>query len=563
MKIAIVCFSSAFIPLAVGQLFLNDINLLNDASRKGSQRPNVLIFMADDLGHADVGYSEGNLQTPTPNIDKLACDGVILHRHYSAAQGSPSRASFLTAKNPFTVGMQSANFHAGEPWGLPLAYKIQPEYFKDLGYATHAIGKWNLGDSQRAFFPNNRGFDTWYGFSADAINYFNYTAGWITPFPVSGRALRDQGVAVPANVTNNVYAPDLFTSEAEQLIRDSDSRTPFYMYFATPAPHTAFADFRAVQHTMAQFELRPAVAALSSQFLERKKQLAVIQSLDDSFRRLVEALTNKGIINNTIIVFLSDNGAPIPQTATHLRGSNHGSNWPLRLGKGSLFEGGVRTLAFLWTPLIPKRGRITKQLFSNTDWLPTLYEAVGGSLNDLLATDGQSHWQSLIRGMDDGPRTEIALNIDGLNNQAGMIYQDLDGNLYKYISGDVFDNSFTGWARTEGTSEDNPMTVFSAAAVKCNFPPGVEVSPCRPWEKPCLFDLTNDPCEVNSIAASNPVLVKLLAQKLSLYNQTAIPAVAGPFDIRADPENWNGIWTPWLDPLEVIDSNMVSFTNLN
>ena len=288
---------------------------------------------------------------------------------------------------------------------------------------------------------------------------------------------------------------------------------------------------------------------------------AVIQSLDDSFRRLIEALTNKGILDNTIIVFLSDNGAPIPQTATYLRGSNHGSNWPLRLGKGSQFEGGVRTLAFLWSPLIPKRGRITKQLFSNTDWLPTLYEAVGGP-NDLLATDGQSHWQSLIRGMDDGPRTEIALNIDGLNNQAGMIYQDLDGNLYKYISGDVFDNSFTGWARTGGTTDDNPMTTFSAAAVKCNFPPGVEVSPCRPWDKPCLFDLTNDPCETNNIASSNPVLVKLLAQRITLYNQTSIPSVTAPFDIRADPENWDGIWTPWLDPMQVKDQP-ISFMNLN
>ena len=88
--------------------------------------------------------------------------------------------------------------------------------------------------------------------------------------------LRDQGLAVPSNITNNVYAPDLFTSKAEQLIRDSESQKPFYMYFSSPAPHTAFADFRAVQHTMAQFELRPAVAALSNQYPERKKQLGTL-----------------------------------------------------------------------------------------------------------------------------------------------------------------------------------------------------------------------------------------------------------------------------------------------
>lgn len=173
--------------------------------------------------------------------------------------------------------------------------------------------------------------------------------------------------------------------------------------------------------------------------------VAVIQAMDESFKRLYDALVNKGVLNNTIIVFLSDNGAPVPPAASFLRGSNHGSNWPLRHGKGTLFEGSVRTPSFIWTPLIPKRGRITSQLFHISDWLPTLYEAAGGPPGDLANTDGASQWQSLFRGLDDGPRTEVLLNIDTVRNHAGIIYKDFDGGLYKLISGNVFDNSFTGW----------------------------------------------------------------------------------------------------------------------
>lgn len=121
--------------------------------------------------------------------------------------------------------------------------------------------------------------------------------------------------------------------------------------------------------------------------------------MDESFKRLVDALTYKGILNNTIIVFFGDNGAPLPQLGALTHGSNYGSNWPLRHGKGSHFDGGVRTDSFIWSPLLPKRGRITDQLFHATDWLPTMYEAAGGDVNQLGDRPGDlsgvSQWKSL------------------------------------------------------------------------------------------------------------------------------------------------------------------------
>lgn len=173
--------------------------------------------------------------------------------------------------------------------------------------------------------------------------------------------------------------------------------------------------------------------------------LATIQQLDDSFKRIVTALTEKQIIHNTIIVFFSDNGGQLPVLAPYTHGSNHASNWPLRLGKNSVFEGGVRTPAFIWSPLLKRRGRITNQLFHVVDWLPTLLEAAGGKAETWGNISGISQWETLQSGSNVGPRTELVINIDARGNQSAMIYEDEYGVLYKIIRGNVVNENFTGW----------------------------------------------------------------------------------------------------------------------
>jgi arylsulfatase B len=224
---------------------------------------------------------------------------------------------------------------------------------------------------------------------------------------------------IQANHTNNAYMPEILNNKAEQLIRNADPNKPFYMYFATPAVHTGFEPYGAVQHTIPQFQLRPHVLQFSDAFPERKKQLGILQVLDESFKRVTDALVHKGIVNNTIVVFFADNGAPLPEDYAFVHGSNHGSNWPLRQGKGALFEGGVRTVGFIWSPLLKKRGRITNQLFHVTDWLPTLFEAAGGNPADLPSNgDGYSHWKSFqskpkTRTLNQ-PRPQLIDSIDTL-----------------------------------------------------------------------------------------------------------------------------------------------------
>ncbi|GAV04759.1 hypothetical protein RvY_14988-3 [Ramazzottius varieornatus] len=117
------------------------------------QLPNIAVVLADDTGHADIGYSEGNLQASTGFINKLAYDGVILDSMYTNPICSPSRAALLTGKDTIHTGMQTDAIGPGQPWGLPTHFKLLPQFLKDLGYYTALLGKWHLGSFTRAHWP--------------------------------------------------------------------------------------------------------------------------------------------------------------------------------------------------------------------------------------------------------------------------------------------------------------------------------------------------------------------------------------------------------------------------
>ena len=175
---------------------------------------------------------------------------------------------------------------------------------------------------------------------------------------------------------------------------------------------------------------------------------AQIQALDDQVKRIHSALERRDLLNNTIIVFISDNGAAPWPSFQH---ANHGSNWPLRMFRGTSFEGGVRNLAFMWSPLLKRRGIATDQLFHIVDWLPTLHDAAGGNVADLGEIAGVSQWDSLREGEQKGPRSELVVNLHNFNSNFagkhhGMIYQDPGtGVLYKILGGKIFNSSYTGW----------------------------------------------------------------------------------------------------------------------
>ncbi|CAG2177514.1 unnamed protein product [Oppiella nova] len=129
---------------------------------KQSAPPNVIVFMADDMGWTDVGYHSDHVLTP--NIDTLAADGIVLNQYYTQRLCSPSRGALLTGVHPIHTGLQNCVILDTQPIGLPLHFKLWPQYLKQYDYATHIVGKWHLGHMQREHTPTYRGFDSHVGF---------------------------------------------------------------------------------------------------------------------------------------------------------------------------------------------------------------------------------------------------------------------------------------------------------------------------------------------------------------------------------------------------------------
>ena len=199
------------------------------------QQPNVVIIMADDLGFNDVSF-HGSFQIPTPNIDALAYNGVILNRFYTAPMCTPSRAALLTGKYPIKTGMQHFVISSDEPWGLGPDEKIMPQYFKEAGYSTALIGKWHLGFFQEQYTPTKRGFDSHFGYLGPYIDYYDYTYEE-TNNNFTGYDMR-RNLSV-ADINPKPYATELFTNEAVNLIKTHNyNSSALFLLINHLAPHS-------------------------------------------------------------------------------------------------------------------------------------------------------------------------------------------------------------------------------------------------------------------------------------------------------------------------------------
>ncbi|GBO02704.1 Arylsulfatase B, partial [Araneus ventricosus] len=137
------------------------------------QKPHIVFMIVDDLGWNDVSF-HGSKQIPTPNIDAIARDGIILNNYYVAPTCSPSRGSLMTGKYPLRLGFQHEVIVANSPWGLPLEEKILPQYMKSLNYVTRGVGKWHLGFFKEDYLPMKRGFDSFFGYWNGVEDYFTH-----------------------------------------------------------------------------------------------------------------------------------------------------------------------------------------------------------------------------------------------------------------------------------------------------------------------------------------------------------------------------------------------------
>lgn len=203
-------------------------------------KPNIIIIMADDLGFNDVSF-HGSSEIPTPNIDALAFNGVILNRFYTPPLCTPSRASFMTGKYPIKLGMDHWVIISDEPWGLGLDEKIMPEYFQENDYKTALIGKWHLGFYQRQYTPTLRGFDTHFGYWGPYIDYNDYTLKMLDKNYTTGYDMR-RNLTVADDINPKPYVTNLFTNEAVKVIANHDEETPLFLVVNHLAPHAGNED---------------------------------------------------------------------------------------------------------------------------------------------------------------------------------------------------------------------------------------------------------------------------------------------------------------------------------
>ncbi|XP_037515137.1 arylsulfatase B [Rhipicephalus sanguineus] len=519
-----------------------------NASARDSRRspPHIVFLLADDLGWGDVSF-HGSPQIPTPNIDALANTGVVLNNHYMQPTCSPSRGALLSGRYCIHIGFQEKPLLPRQRGGLSLDVKIMPEYFKDLGYESHILGKWHLGYFSFNYTPTYRGFDSFVGMHVGPTDYYTHVLKWDG---LKGLDFWDD--TEPLTTENGTYATNLFTERAKSIIANRDKSKPMFLYFAHQATHGGVGPepIEAPAENVAKFPYIHEDA--------RRVYAGMTDALDQSVGILLEALEEASMLRDTIIVFSSDNGgAPTGPI------SNRGINWPLRGTKTTLWEGGIRSPAFLWTPELLPRRRVSQQLMHATDWLPTLYSAAGGDVDQLPSMDGFDMWRALIDG-EASPRSEILININRQAGEAALRYRD-----WKLVLGDFgeLDERFEipGGSRPYEGLDEMMCNSKAAAVLKRLYGREDVFEHASQWRQEAtitcgddtdanfspggsryLFDVSQDPCELHNLAEERPEILSMLLEKLEGYNETVVPPVDDTLDPRGAPEYHDGVWAPWV-----------------
>ena len=320
-------------------------------------KPNIIIILADDLGWGDVGFHGSEIRTP--HLDKMAKEGVILNRFYTAPVCSPTRAGLMTGRYPNRFGLRETVIPPWSDFGVDTAERFLPEFLKTAGYQNRvALGKWHLGHAYRAYLPLQRGFTRFYGHYNGAIDYFTHLREGELDWHDNEKTSADKG-----------YSTDLISDKAVEVIQNSGDQ-PFFMYVAYNAPHTPL---------QAKPEDLRAYGYPTENPTERQTYAAMVTCMDHGIGRIINTLKEMKKDQNTIILFFSDNGANT---------SGGGSSGKLRGAKFQEWEGGVRAPAIVTWPARLKGGRQIEQVMGYVDVLPTLIGITKAPLKNHKPFDG-------------------------------------------------------------------------------------------------------------------------------------------------------------------------------
>ena len=327
--------------------------------------PNIVLFLSDDMGWGQPGFN-GGTEVTTPSMDRIANEGVKLTQFYVQPVCSATRGSLLTGRYPWKNGTE-ARVGLRESTGMLTDERTIAEALRDAGYATWIVGKWHLGQWQQKHLPLQRGFDHHYGHYSGEIHSFSHHRGrkhrGILDWHRNGRPVVETG-----------YSTFLLADEAVALVERHDGSSPFFLYLPFNAVHN------------------PNQAP--DEYLERYKDLddheqrAQLKAMDDVIGQVLAALERKGVLDDTLIMFLNDNGGS----------ASAGWNEPYRGKKSGFFEGGIRMPAVMRWPDEIAAGSESDAPLHVVDLFPTFAGLAGADASAGLALDGVDAWAAIAEG---------------------------------------------------------------------------------------------------------------------------------------------------------------------
>jgi arylsulfatase A-like enzyme len=360
------------------------------AAQQDYQRPHIVYIVADDLGWKDVGFHGSDVKTPS--IDNLAREGARLEQFYVQPMCTPTRAALMTGRYPFRYGLQTLVIPTPGNYGLPTDEWLLPQALKEAGYRTIMVGKWHLGHADPKYWPRQRGFDYHYGAVLGEIDYYTHSSANVRDWYRNNKPVKEQG-----------YVTQLLGKDAVARIMEHNPKTPLFLYLAFTAPH---APYQAPKEYLDRYKDIPDPT--------RRAYAAMISSMDDEIGKVLAALEKKKMRDNTLVVFMSDNGgntlAMFSGDADVSKLKLPADNGPYRSGKGMLYEGGTRVAALANWPGHIKPGEV-KEMIHVVDMFPTFTALAGVNVTKGKPLDGLNVWASIREGKP-SPRHEVVYNIE-------------------------------------------------------------------------------------------------------------------------------------------------------
>lgn len=466
-----------FYPVLLG--LVPALNTFATATSSEQQKPNIIIILADDLGWSDVGFHGSKIKTP--NIDRLAETGIRLTRFYVAPVCSPTRAGLLTGMYPNRFGIRETVIPPWRDYGLEPSNTIIPEFLREQGYRNRAIiGKWHLGHSRPEYYPMNNGFTHFYGHLNGAIDYFTHERDGELDWHNDYKSSFDKG-----------YATDLIAGESVRCIREYSKEGPFFLYVAFNAPHTPLQakteDLKnyGYDETKPSFSNKKGKAAEGQGNTREQTYAAMVSCMDKGIGNILQTLKELNIEENTLVLFISDNGAD--------EGSGGGTSGPLNGHKFQEYDGGVRSPAVIRWPAGFGKQNSVSQLTGFVDVFPTICEIVA-------------------------PESKSPANFDGIS-----ILKVLEGKE------EHIDRTFYLGC---GALIENDWKIIRAGQ-----------NPKMKLNGDVLFNLINDPYEETDLSGKHPEMTKRLLQQVVHYDSIRPEKEVLPYEVGREgfvpPKEWN------------------------